>query len=49
MKTQEVLMMETASHGIRVTMAGCQLVAFACLTLVFVGCKQPAPAIHSQA
>ena len=44
MKTQEVLMMETASHGIRATMAGCQLVAFVCLTLVFAGCKQPAPA-----
>jgi hypothetical protein len=49
MKTQEVLMLETASHGIRVTMAGCQLVAFVCLTLAFVGCQQPAPAIHSQA
>jgi hypothetical protein len=35
MKTQEVLMLETASYGIRVTMAGCQLVAFVCLTLVF--------------
>ena len=49
MKTHEVMMLETASHGMRVTMAGCQLVAFVCLTLVFVGCKQPAPAIHNQA
>jgi multidrug efflux pump subunit AcrA (membrane-fusion protein) len=44
MKTQEVLMMETASYRLGTTIAACQLIAFVCLTLVFAGCKQPAPA-----
>jgi hypothetical protein len=44
MKTQEVLMKETASHRLRATITACQLMAFVCLTLVFAGCQKPAPA-----
>ncbi|MGA7214722.1 MAG: hypothetical protein WBX20_10965 [Terrimicrobiaceae bacterium] len=44
MKKQEVLTVEIASRRLGATIAGCELVAFVCLTLVFAGCKKPAPA-----
>ena len=36
--------MKTASYRLRATIAGCELVALVCLTLVFAGCQKPAPA-----